>query len=341
MRDKIVGMKNSYITLDMLEKLAASGQTYEQFGHEILDLETEELLVAIKKAGRNNKIPSIAYKYRINKALLKKDVHQDIETKRFRLHAILELDEYFHLPPEEWEHDYPFIEKINTYIENCGLPNSEVPAPERSLALVGDEKWIQEKGGRKVLERLKVWDALKIIPVSDPLAFIIDPNKINNSHHFHLIVENKTAFDGLSLAVKNTQFTTLIYGQGYKITKGIDYFHKQLPLEHVTHTFYYFGDIDWEGIKIWYQLTNNFEAKLAIPFYLACIDKTPTTLKTNQKPSEEATQSFLSFFGRVHQEKMIAALENQQYWPQEVISSDELKKVWSEANWIQGSLKPS
>ncbi|HHY74899.1 MAG TPA: hypothetical protein GX497_17055 [Bacillus bacterium] len=341
MREKIVSIKNSYITLDILEQFAAPHQTYAQFSHEILELETEGVLVAVKNAGRNSKIPSLAYKYRINKALLKKNVHQDIETKRFKLHAILELDEYFHLPPEEWEHDYPFIEKINTYIENYGLPHSEVPAPERSLALVGDEKWIQEKGGQKVLERLKIWDALKIIPVCDPLAFIINPNKINNSHHLHLIVENKTAFDGLSLAIKNTQFTTLIYGQGYKITKSIEYFHKQLPLDYVTHTFYYFGDVDWEGIKIWNQLTNKFEVKLAIPFYLACIDKTPTTLKTNQTPSEEATQSFLSFFGQAHQEKMIVALGNQQYWPQEVISSNELKQVWSEANWIQSSMKPS
>lgn len=341
MREKLVDIKNSYITLDILEQFAAYGQTYEQFSFEILKLETEGVLVAVKKAGRNNKVPSLAYKYRINKAVLKKDIQQEIETKRFKLHSILELDVYFHLPSEEWEKDYPFIEKINTYIENFGLPNSEVPAPERSLALVGDEKWIQEKGGQKVLERLNIWNALKIIPVSDPLAFIINPNKINNSHHLHLIVENKTAFDGLSLAIKETQFTTLIYGQGYKITKSIEYFHKQLPLDHVTHTFYYFGDVDWEGIKIWYQLTKKIDAKLAIPFYLACIDKTPTAIKTNQSSSEGATQSFLFCFGKDHQEKIMASLENQQYWPQEVISSDELKRIWSETNWMQSSMKLS
>ncbi len=336
MREKIVAIKNSYITLDLLEKFAGAGQTYEQFGLEVLELESEGVLVAVKKAGRNNKIPSLAYKYRINRAVLNKDVQQVIESKRFKLHATLNIDEYFHLPKEEWENDYPFIEKINTYIETYGLPISEVPAPERSLALVGDEKWIQEKGGQKVLERLQIWDVLKIIPVSDPLAFIINPNKFNNSQHLHLIVENKTTFDGLSTAIKNTPFTTLIYGQGYKITKSIEYFHKQLPLDDATHSFYYFGDLDWEGIKIWNQLTNKLDVKLAIPFYLACIEKTPTSLKTNQKPSEEATKLFLSFFGRAPREKIIIALENQLYWPQEVLSSQELKQVWSETNWIQG-----
>ena len=336
MREKIVGFKNSYITLDILEQFSSSGQTYEQFSREIIDLEAANVLVAVKKAGRNNKIPSLAYKYRINRAVLKKDVQQDIESKRFKLHALLQLDEYFHLPSEEWENDYPYIEKINTYIENYGLPVSEVPAPERSLALVGDEKWIQEKGGQKVLERLQIWGDLKIIPVSDPLAFIINPNKMNHSHHLHLIVENKTTFDGLSTSIKNTPFTTLIYGQGYKIAKSIEYFHKQLPLEDVTHSFYYFGDLDWEGIKIWHQLTKKLDVKLAIPFYLASIDKAPTTLKTGQKSSEDAMVLFFSFFDRDFKMKISNALENLHYWPQEVLSSAELKQVWSEANWIQG-----
>ncbi|MCM3388226.1 DUF2220 domain-containing protein [Ureibacillus chungkukjangi] len=336
MRERIVGFKNSYITLDILEQFSLGGQTYEQFSGLILELEKEGVLVAVKNAGRNNKTPSLAYKYRINKGLLKKDIQKDIESKRFKLHSLLHLDEYFHLPSEEWENDYPYIEKINTYIEKYGLPISEVPAPERSLALVGDEKWIQEKGGQRVLERLKIWDELNIIPVSDPLAFIINPGKIIHSHHLHLIVENKTTFDGLSTNIKNTTFTTLIYGQGYKIAKSIEYFQKQLPLEDATHSFYYFGDLDWEGIKIWHQLTKKIDVRLAIPFYLASIDKAPTTLKTGQKPSEEAMILFLSFFEPNLKEKISFTLKNLHYWPQEVLSSAELKQVWSEANWIQG-----
>lgn len=335
MRGKISRFKSSFITLDQLEQFAETNVSYEQFSSKILALEGEGILIAGKSTPRNFKVPSLAYKYRINKALLKKDVNQDIETKRFKLHKLLILDEYFHLPPEMWENDYPYIEKINTYIETNGLPKYEVPAPERSLALVGDEKWIQEKGGQKILERLNIWDELKIIPVSDPLAFIINPQKISSEKHLHLIVENKTTFDGLSIAIRNTQFTTLIYGQGYKITSSIDYFHKQLPLERVHHTFYYFGDLDWEGLKIWYQLRQKIDVHLAIPFYVECIDKTPTTLKTKQKPSEEAIQEFLSYFDPIQQEKINTTLENQFYWPQEVLSSEKLKQVWSESNWTR------
>lgn len=333
MRGKISRFKNSFITLDHLEQFAEHNISYEQFASSILALEEEGVLVAGKSTHRNLKVPSLAYKYRINKALLKKDVYQDIEKKRFKLHKLLILDEYFHLLPEVWQNDYPYIEKINTYIEANGLPNNEVPAPERSLALVGDEKWIQEKGGQKILERLNIWDALQITPVSDPVAFIINPKKVTSDKHLHLIVENKTTFDGLSTAILDTQFTTLIYGQGYKITSSIDYFHKQLPLDRVHHKFYYFGDLDWEGIKIWYKLRQIIDIHLAIPFYAECIDKTPTTLKTKQKPSEEAIEKFLSYFDSIQQEKVNITLENKKYWPQEVLSSKELKQVWRESNW--------
>lgn len=335
MRKQVLDFKNSFIKLDDLERFARSNISYDQFSHEVLELEKEGILVAVKKAGRNSKVPSLAYKYRINKASLRKDVQRDIETKRFTLHPLLNLDAYLQLSPKEWEADYPFIEKVHIYIETFGLPTSEVPTPERSLALVGDEKWIQEKGGQKVLERLKIWDALKIIPVTDPMSFVINPQTFSNRHHYHLIVENKTTFDGLSIAIKKTQFTTLIYGQGYKIMKSIEYFHKQLPFEQATHTFFYFGDLDWEGIKIWYQLTKRIDVQLALPFYLACIEKNATTLKTNQQPSEEATQHFLSFFEHTLKEKINATLQKRKYWPQEVISSEQLKQVWSEANWIQ------
>src|SRR5690554_3034260 len=129
MHGKISRFKNSFISLDQLEQFAEPNISYEQFSTEILALEEEGILIPGKSTTRNLKVPSLAYKYRINKALLKKDVYQDIETKRFKLHKLLILDEYFHLPPEVWENDYPYIEKINTYIETNGLPNNEVPAP--------------------------------------------------------------------------------------------------------------------------------------------------------------------------------------------------------------------
>ena len=38
-----------------------------------------------------------------------------------------------------------------------------VTAPERSYEITGDEKWIDENGGREILERVKLLEKLKII----------------------------------------------------------------------------------------------------------------------------------------------------------------------------------
>lgn len=329
LKEKLFHYTNTFITLDQLEGLSTT-TTYEQLAEEILELEKESIISPVKSAGQNGKQPSLAYKYRIQKGKLRKNIHQEIERTRLHIHPSIQIDDYFHLSPQEWHEDLPYIEKINNYIQTVGFPNEEVPAPERSLALVGDEKWIQEKGGQKLLERLRIWDEMKIVPVHDPFSFAINPKVLNRDYHVHLVVENKTTFDGLLGELPNTHFTTLIYGQGYKITKSIEHFSRQLPLEG-THRIYYFGDIDWEGIKIWHLLNEKIEVIPAHVFYEAAVTKQAIPMKKNQRPSQEANDAFFSKFNEKLSAKMLETLENNQYFPQEVLSSKELKEIWRDS----------
>ncbi|MFY3790425.1 Wadjet anti-phage system protein JetD domain-containing protein [Ureibacillus sp. MALMAid1270] len=331
--DHLFTFSKTYITLNDLEKMGPNYQTYEQFSTAILRLEEQGILQAVKSAGCNGKTPSLAYKYRIHYSKLKKDVHKDIEKFSLSIHPALKLDDYFRSLPQKWEADKPYIEKIDKYIKTYGLPTNEVPAPERSLALVGDEKWIQEKNGQKLLESIKIWDQLKIVPVHDPLSFAINPSLINNQIHYHLIVENKTTFDGLIGKITDTPFTTLIYGQGYKITKSIEHFKKQFPVPTASHLFYYFGDIDWEGIKIWHLLTQKIDAIPALYFYRAVLKKQAIPVRTNQVKNETANERFYSYFNDHEKRELQTILTNNYYYPQEVLSSSELKQIWSESDW--------
>lgn len=333
LKEQLYHYPNTLITLDVLENMTKSSITYEAFAQFIQQLEEDGILTAVKKAGRNGKILSLAYKYRINKLKLRKIPQQEIEKKRRTLHPAIHLDAYLKLAPKVWEEDLPYIEKIDAYIRTKGFPTIDVPAPERSLALIGDEKWIQEKGGQKLLERLQLWKPLKIVSVNDPFSFAINPAQVQNSRHFHLIVENKTTFDGLLGELPNTIFTTLIYGQGNKISKSIEHFDKQLPFQNSKHTIYYFGDLDWEGINIWHRLSKKIEAIPAKPFYEACLLKQPTLMKTNQLVSEEAVHHFLTFFNKQQQKFITKLLERHLYLPQEVLSSTELKTIWGEYDW--------
>ncbi len=124
-----------------------------------------------------------------------------------------------------------------------------------------------------MLERIKLWDKLKITTNPDPLMLAINPLKLKRSDHIHLAVENKATFYALMDSIKDTEFTSLVYGAGWKIVSNIHRLPTQLGLEEDLHRVYYFGDIDAEGIFIWYYLYEKYQIELALPFYKALLKK--------------------------------------------------------------------
>src|SRR5690625_2700801 len=193
LEQNLVPFKRKTITIDELEKLSPTTTTYEKFAALIVQLENDAILEMVKSKGRNQRNPSLAYQYRINKHQLNRTFYQLLQTYRLKFHDAIDLDAYFKLDRAIWTQDLPYLEKINTYIQKHGFPTEKVPAPERSFELVADEKWIEEKGS-VVLHRTNLWDAMKIFPVSDPLMFAINPTRVTEIHQLHFIVENKTTY---------------------------------------------------------------------------------------------------------------------------------------------------
>ena len=97
------------------------------------------------------------------------------------------------------------------------------------------------------------------------------------------------------LRLTETQFHTLIYGCGNKIVH-IEMFSLQYPVQGRVHEFYYFGDLDYEGIRIWHQLAKKKTIFPALPFYLACLQKEPGKDRVHQQPDQMALAAFLKYF---------------------------------------------
>ncbi|GGM18997.1 hypothetical protein GCM10011351_00960 [Paraliobacillus quinghaiensis] len=325
--------KKKTIKLAELEFLMKSFlPTYAAFAEAVLQLEKQGILVMVKAKGRTSRTPSLAFNYRINKNLIVEDFHVELQHYRSTLHAAINLDLYYGKDPSLWKKDLPAILKIDAYIKEHGFPDDQVPAPERSYALVGDEKWIVEKGGKEVLERIGLFDRLQIIPVSEPLMFAINPKKIHEASQYHLIVENKTTYQGLLPALKETMFASLIYGSGKAVIKSMEQFSMQYPVE-AKHHFFYFGDIDREGIAIWHSLDKKIKMILAMPFYQACLVKTPSIGKEYQREQITSLEQFLPFFSDEQQEQMKEMLANGKYHPQETLKTKELQQIWRESDW--------
>lgn len=320
------------ITLEELSALFhKNGKSFEELAADILKLEDDCILQPVKAAGQTTRTPSIAYRYRINKSKLQADLHVELHRYTSQFHNAIRLDHYYSLSPEIFMNDLPFIERIQTYLTEFGLPQESVPAPERSAELVGDEKWIDEGGGRGVLERIELWNTMKIVPVSDPLMMAFNIKTIMNSKKYHLIVENKTTYQGLLPALSETIFSTLIYGSGNKIVKSIEQFDWQFPDQNASHTIYYFGDIDKSGVAIWNSLNKKRKVILATPFYEACLSKSPFKGKINQRKDKEAIENFV--LAMPNGEKIVSLFEEENYYPQESLKSAELRKIWREWSW--------
>ncbi|MFD0692603.1 Wadjet anti-phage system protein JetD domain-containing protein [Paenibacillus sp. GCM10027628] len=334
-------LKKNTTLLSELEALFL-GQpcTYEEFSGAVLELEAAGIMQMVQSKGRTGKQPSIAYQYKVQKSRLKEDLHKEIHRARIFIHPLIGLDAYYSLESGDWELDWPYIERIDAYLKSHTLPKTPVPAPERSFELVGDEKWITDKHGKELLIRTGLWDKLHIIPVADPLMMAVNPGYIANTIHRHLIVENKTTYQALLQALPDVPFTTLIFGGGYRITKSIELLPLQLPLSASIHQFYYFGDIDHEGIAIWHMLNERVlewfgsPAKPALPFYRACLDRSFVYGKENQRNNDQAVQAFMRHFSQEEQARISAPLAAGGYYPQEILHTQELCALWRNTQWI-------
>lgn len=328
MKDQLIQFKKAFITLAELEKIAGRPETYEQFAELVQQLLDEQLLQPVKNAGQTSQTPRLHYKYKILKHSVKKSLSDVIEHLQIKLHASISLDVYYRLTQRQFEQDLPYIEKINAYITAYGLPTLPAPAPERSQQLVGDEKWIQYKGGRRVLERLTLWTSMQIVDVKEPLRFAINPQQIGRATHCHLIVENKTTYEALLPTLQSTCYTTLIYGAGFEIVGSFSLFDKQLPLPNTLHKFYYFGDIDFTGISIWYLLHKQQPIQLALPFYEAALSNAGKPIPKQQLIDEQAIHFFLEQFSDSLSKKAKQLLDKRFYVSQEVLETTTLQQIW-------------
>lgn len=325
--------KNNTIQLNQLENILSGEESYLDFTSIIEDLMENRILKPVKEHGTNGKVIPLYNTYRIIKASLRETINDEIQRNSIEFNPDINLDIYFSLKEEEWEKDLQYIKIIDDYLVKNGLPSDYGTSSERSFQIVGNEKWIDEEGGKKILERIKLWEKFKIITNPDPLMFAINPFRFKESSHIHLVVENKTTFYNLIDSINKSQFTSLIYGAGWKITANIHKLYNQLGLENDLHKIYYFGDIDAEGISIWYSIYEKHNIELALPFYKALFNKNYSIGKENQQRNEKAIDKFTEYFLEEGKSKINKLFEDGGYLPQEALEKEELERIWRNEIW--------
>jgi hypothetical protein len=322
------------IFLSEIETVVSGRVDYKNFACLVQQLIEEGVLAAIKTHGTNQANPALPNRYRIHKQRLQGDFIEEIRRRQLTLLSMINIEGYLKGTEDLWKKEQVWLDQLQAYLAAHGLPQTEVSVWQRSYEISGDEKWISESGGRAFLQRVGIFDKLKIIDLAEPLMFALNPERIHDAHCYHLIVENKTTFDALAEGLPETGFLTLIYGAGKCFLNSITQLESQLHLPNVQHSLYYFGDLDLEGITIWYLLNKRRKAHLALPFYRALLHKTFTQGKENQRKDSGAYLEFLSYFTAAEQELIHQLFAQHGYYPQEALSAQELQDIGRTISWM-------
>lgn len=173
---------------------------------------------------------------------------------------------------------------------------------------------------------------------------------------YHLAVENKAAYYGLLPYLPESPFVSLILGYGWKIAGNLPQLANQLGQLPVRHRVLYFGDFDAEGISIWHSLMDidsrllddqadgcqwgsrdagvadsgacsSIQVELATEFYRAMLNLSPVRGKVNQQLNQSALAAFGRCFSKNERECWQRILQEGRYYPQEILSSEELGRI--------------
>ena len=320
--------KKKTVRLDELQT-ACSGMSYDMFWEEIRQLEDEDVLLPIQASGKD--FNGLARKYTIAAGALYRKQAAKIqqEAVHFGISGCIDLSRYYRQPPDIWERDREYIRKLSDFLSQPS--QKPVSLQQRSYDIFGDEKFLLHADS--LLKRINLTkEMLAVIDEPDPLMMAVQSE---SSRHtcFHLIVENKAPWHGLLPHLSQTPLTSLILGYGWKILGNIHLLPAQCGCPHAHHIIWYAGDFDWEGLRIWHELTRQaachsdtaqIEIRPALPFYHAFLRHKPSTGKTNQEESPEALTDLLRQMSTADANTLKTILSDGQYYPQEALSSEEL-----------------
>ena len=301
---------------------------YPVFAAAIQGLVDEGLLSPVKAKGLNCKNPALFYWYRI----VPRDEKPE-QAKRQQLltyyHPAINTSFYLN-HAGEFTQDEPALDLLDHFFKTTPALSRVVPitANERSFQIFGDEKWLLSTEGQKFLQRVGLsLGALRCYVTHEPFFYYARRIAGADSGVKALIVENKDTFfslktlfqEGLS-SWAGVSFALLIYGEGRKIEKSLSFFDELEDYRGIPVDFYYFGDLDPEGISIWHALTGKKPVKPFVYFYKKLFERyggAAPHLRKGQRFSQAATLDFLAHFQSDTAAGIQKMLQAGHYLPQE------------------------
>ncbi len=338
LKNKLFMYKNKTITIDEIMGLAGKTE-YEDFTKLINGYVEEKILEPVISNGKNGRRPALYNKYRINKP---GNDYSDILEEIKMLHPIFAHSKYSK-HPDMYIKNKKEINLLSKFLwENEELLKNPMSINERSFQIWGAEKLLKDKSVIDGIFKYNEQDLslLNYYETPEPFfEYIFSNEKEMNI----LIIENKDTWfsirkimreDGLNHLFRD--YHVLLYGEGKKIISRNDRFKEyDNLLNGSVNTYYYFGDLDYEGIEIYQTLLgNNGELNICL-----CKELYSLMLKESKKYNLPETKEgqkktnidmFLNNFNEKEKQDIKEILEKGFYIPQEILNYQILKREMKE-----------
>jgi len=308
--------------------------TYKELYEKVLMLMQEEKIKPIKASGINGKKPALYKEFRILEK--KEDNTSHIEELLYFFVPSISTNYYFnHI--SQYKEDREWLLLLNQYLKTS---REELQIPmsinERSFAIWHREKFIKEEQGKKILKRCGLSaEYLNVYETVEPLAYY---SQTKETPQNILIIENKDTFYSMrrflmsgSGELLGKKIGTLIYGAGKGIIRSFQDFSlcAEPYMKEKDNKIYYFGDLDYEGILIYENLYQAYEAECIIePFvegYLKMLQRADE-IGVHQMPMMKEGQNknigviFKQYLGEKQFARIHRLLEQGRYIPQEILA---------------------
>lgn len=317
------------LDLDVLQEAFASWD-YSRFRPAVAALLADGSLIAVRSAGVDFSGLPRRLK-RVPAKLFSSVTTIQTEAIQLALSEKLDFSFYYEQPLTAWQADLPYIRKLSAWLSQ-GLPQGPASLQQRSWDIFTDEKYLLE-AGVGLLKRLGLTTAdLKICDQPDPLMMAVHPACLQKDVYHHLVVENKAPYGRLLPHLPDLPLASLIFGGGWKIAANLDFLPRQCGCPDGRHIVWYFGDFDWEGLRIWQAAAASkaVEVRLAVPFYEAFLAYEAPQGKENQQREESVWPPFAAAVGRERAGMFRSLLDSGRYYPQEALTESDLIKALKE-----------
>ncbi len=332
-------MKKHKTTYDALIK----GKQFKNYQEEydfLKNLIDTGKISPIKASGTNGKKPAMYRGFWVFEE--EADYSEYLDELKYKLSAHIN-PEFYLKHPEVYDKEREYVIALSDYLSHrSDKLQFTLSENERSYDIWKKEKFLSgktyEQDGSAVSSAALLRhcgvskELLNVYHTTEPLVyFSLDKHVPQNI----LILENLDPFYGMRKKIMSgedeilgTKFSTLIYGGGKRVSAfftGFEVFAEGY-LKHPENRFFYFGDLDYEGIGIYESFAEKYGNAIDIvPFRSAyealvngnVVEDLPYSSELQNKNIGE---KFWSFFDRETVEKMKNILESGRYVPQEKLS---------------------